>query len=126
MSSLACASAVTVSNFARQMLTIIFSCFEQVWAAGCPGLQNLSHTVLRVALSIFAIALTDVGWMSGAVGESGDLPCALVPAHCSGAMVEGFDEDDCLVGGHAKPLVSVLLLSALHPCSKMADPLFVK
>ncbi len=48
---LACVSAI--KNFARHMLIIVFFCFVQVWASGCPGLQNLSHAVLRVALLIW-------------------------------------------------------------------------
>ncbi len=50
MSSLACASAV--SNFARQMLIIALFFFEQVWESTHPGLENLSHADLRVALLI--------------------------------------------------------------------------
>ncbi len=71
-----------------------------------------------------AIALYDVDWMSGAVGESGDLPCALVPANHSGMTVEGFDKDDGLVGGPCKAIV--MPCCPLHPCSKLADPLFVQ
>jgi hypothetical protein len=52
----------------------------------------------------FAVALDDVTLTSSAVGECGDLPCALVPAHCSGAMVESLNKDVGLVGGHGKAI----------------------
>ncbi len=72
------------------------------------------------------VALDDVDLTSSAVGECGNLPCALIPAHCSDTTVEGFNKVTVWFGVMAKPLVSVLLLSALHPCSKMADTLFVE
>jgi hypothetical protein len=72
------------------------------------------------------MVLDDVNLTSSAVGECGDLFCALVQAHCSGMVEEGFIKDDGVVGGHGKAFISALLSSALHPCSKMADPLFIE
>ncbi len=57
-----------------------------------------------------ALALDDVNLMSSAVGECGDLPCVLVPAHCSGMMVESLDKDDSLVGGHGKAISKCLVV----------------
>ncbi len=52
-------------------------------------------------LEDLAIAHDDVDLMSSTVSKRrGDLPGALVPAHCHGAMVERFNEDDGLVRGH--------------------------
>jgi hypothetical protein len=39
-----------------------------------------------------------------AVGESGDLLVALVPAYHGGTAVEGLDEDDGLVESHSKAI----------------------
>jgi hypothetical protein len=78
-------------------------------------LQNLSHEIGLVDL---AVALYDVNWTSGAVGESGDLSCALVPAHRSGATVEGLDEDDSLVGGHGKAIGKCLIIKCFSPMLK--------
>ncbi len=50
-----------------------------------------------------AIALDDVNLASGAVGKQGDLPGALVPAHCCGTTVERFDKDDGLVARLGNP-----------------------
>jgi hypothetical protein len=57
-----------------------------------------------------AIALDDVDLASDAVGKLGDLLGALVPAHCCGTMVERFDEDDSLVGGHGKVVGECLFI----------------
>jgi hypothetical protein len=51
-----------------------------------------------------AVALDDVNLKSGAVGEHGDLPCTLIPAHRCGTMEEGLNKDDGLVGGHGKAI----------------------
>jgi hypothetical protein len=51
-----------------------------------------------------AIALDDVDLVSGTVGN------ALVPAHCHGTMVERFNEDDSLVGGHDKAVGECLVI----------------
>jgi hypothetical protein len=65
-----------------------------------------------------AIALYDVKWTSSALGKSGDLPCALVPAHHSGTMMEGFDKDDGLVGGHGKAIGKCLVIKCFAPLLK--------
>jgi hypothetical protein len=57
-----------------------------------------------------AIALDDVNLASGAVGKQGDLPGALVPAHCHGTMVEPFNKDDSLVGGHCTAVSEWLVI----------------
>jgi hypothetical protein len=91
-----------------------------------PRLAKSFTGILESGLVDLAIALDDINLSSNAVGKCGDLPGALVPAYCSSATVESLDKNDSLVEVMAKPFVSALSLSALHPCSKMGDPLFVK
>jgi len=57
-----------------------------------------------------AITFDDVNLATGAVGKRGNLHCALVPAHRCGVMVECFDEDDGLVGGHGKAIGECLVI----------------
>ncbi len=88
-----------------------------------PRLAKSLTRSLESGLIDLAVAFDDVNLTSSAAGERGDLPRALIPAHRSGAMVESFNEDDLM----ATPLLrSALLLSALHSCSIMANPHFVK
>jgi hypothetical protein len=71
-----------------------------------------------------AIALDDVDLASSAVGKQGDLPGALIPAHHCWATVEGFDKDDCLVGGHAKAIGKCFVGECFAPLLKNGSPLF--
>jgi hypothetical protein len=91
-----------------------------------PGLAKSLTPSLESCLINLAIAFDDVDLTSSTVGERSDLPCALIPAHCSDVTVKSLDKDDDLVRDHGKASVSALPSSALHPCSKMADPLFVE
>jgi hypothetical protein len=43
------------------------------------------------------------------------LPCALVPAHPSGATVEGFDKDISLAWGHGKAIGKCLFIKCFAP-----------
>jgi hypothetical protein len=65
-----------------------------------------------------AIALNIVDLTSSAIGECDNLPPALVPAHCSGAMVESPDEDDGLVRGHGKAIGKFLAIKCFAPLLK--------
>jgi hypothetical protein len=56
------------------------------------------------------ITFDDVNLASGTVGKQGDLPGTLVPAHHRGTMVERFDKDDGLVGGHGKAVGECLVI----------------
>ncbi len=73
-----------------------------------------------------AVDLDDVDLTSGAVGKCGDLPDVwfqpIVVAQWWNASMLMM----VWLGVMAKPLVSALLSSALHSCSKMADLCFVK
>jgi hypothetical protein len=76
--------------------------------------KSLTHS-FESGLIDLAIALYDVDLTSSAIGKSGNLPCALIPAHCSGATVEGFDKDDCLVGGHSEAIGKCLVVKCFAP-----------
>jgi hypothetical protein len=65
-----------------------------------------------------AVALDDVNLTSDAVGERGDLPGALVPAHCCCAMVERLNEDDSVVGGNSKAIGKCLVVECFAPLLK--------
>jgi hypothetical protein len=56
--------------------------------------------------------------MSSAVDGSGDLSLALASSHCSYAMVDGFDKDDSLVGGHGKAIGKCLVVKCFAPLLK--------
>jgi hypothetical protein len=47
---------------------------------------------------------------SSAAGNHGVLPCALISAHGSGTIVESFNKDDGLVGGHGKAIGKCLIV----------------
>ncbi len=112
MSSLACASAV--NDFARQMLIImLFLCASL--GVQFPRLAKCLTGSLESGLVDLAVALDDVDLTSSAVGECGDLPRALVPAHRSSATVESLDKDDGLVGGHGKAIGESLVVECFAP-----------
>jgi hypothetical protein len=96
---------------------VIF-CFAGVWETGCPGLQKSLTRSFESGLIDLAVAFDDVNLTSSAVGERGDLPCALIPAHCSGTTVESFNNDDSLVGGHGKPIGKCRLVKCFAPLLK--------
>jgi hypothetical protein len=79
---------------------------------------RISHTCFEHYLVDLAVSLDDVNLASNAVGECGDLPCALAPAHCSGGMVESFNKDDSLVGGHGKAMGKCLVVECFAPLLK--------
>jgi hypothetical protein len=72
-----------------------------------------------------AVALDDVNLTSSAVSERGDLPCALISSHHSGAMVESLDKEDGLVGGHGKAISKCLVAECLAPLLKKWLTLFL-
>ncbi len=73
---------------------------------------------LESGLVDLAVALDDVDLMSSAVGEHGDLSCALVPANCSGMMVESLNKDDGLVRGHGKAIGKCHVVKCFAPLLK--------
>jgi hypothetical protein len=100
------------------MLIIVLFCFTQVWASSCPGLQNYLTRSLESGLVDLAVAFDDVNLTSSTVDERGDLPCALILAHCSGVMVESINKDDGLVGGHGKAIGKCLVVKCFTPLLK--------
>jgi hypothetical protein len=80
-----------------------------------PRLAKSLTSSLENGLVDLAVALDDVKLTSGAVGEHGDLPCALVLAHRSSATVESLDEDDSFVGGHSKAIGKYLVVECFAP-----------
>ncbi len=94
------------------MLIIVLFCLKQVWMPGCLGLQKSLTRSFEFESSLvnLAIAVYDVDWTSGFDSESGDLPCALVPAHCGGEMVEGLNENDGVVGGQYEAMGKCLVV----------------
>ncbi len=75
-----------------------------------PGLEKSLTCSLESALIDLTIALDDVNLRSSAVGERSDLPRALIPAHRSGARVEGLDKSEGLAGGHGKATGKCLVI----------------
>ncbi len=80
-----------------------------------PRLAKSLTGSLESGLVDLAVALDDVDLTSGAVGEHGDLPCALVPAHRSSASAESLDKDDGFVGGHGKAIGKCLVVECFAP-----------
>ncbi len=71
--------------------------------------ESLTHR-FESGLIKLAITFDDVDLATSAVGKQGNLHCALVPAHRCGMMVERFNEDDGLVGGHGKAIGKCLVI----------------
>jgi hypothetical protein len=71
-----------------------------------------------------AIALYDINRASGTVDKSGDLPCALIPAHHGGARVEVLNKGDGLVVGHCKAIGKCLIVKCFAPLLKNGLPSF--
>jgi hypothetical protein len=85
---------------------------------GLPRLAKPHNRRFKSGLVDLAIALDDVDLTSSAVGKHGDLPGALVPAHCHGRTVEHFNKDDCLVRGHGKAIGKGLAVKCFAPLLK--------
>ncbi len=83
-----------------------------------PRLAKSLTGSLESGLVDLAIALDNVNLTSSAVGECGDLPRALFPAHCSSAMVESLNKDDGLVGVHGKAISKCLVIECFAPLLK--------
>jgi hypothetical protein len=74
-----------------------------------------------------AIAFDDVNLTSSAVGERDNLPCALILAHPREVQRwKASTKMTVWLEVMAKLSGSALLLSAFHPCSKIADPPFIE
>ncbi len=71
--------------------------------------ESLTHR-FESGLVNFAITFDDVDLATGAVGNQGNLHCAIVPALCRGMAVECFDEDDGLLGGHGEAVGKCLVI----------------
>ncbi len=83
-----------------------------------PRLAKFLTGSLESGLVDLTIALNDVDLTSSAVGERGDLPRALVPAHRSSAIVESLDKDDGLVRVHGKAIGKCLAIECFAPLLK--------
>ncbi len=108
------------------MLIIVLFCFVWVWEWTPPGLQNLSHADLRVALSIWKYLLMMSTWQL--VLLANEVIC-IVPWFQPIVDARWWNNLTKMMvwsGVMAKPLVSALSSSDLYPCSKMVDPLFVE
>jgi hypothetical protein len=79
---------------------------------------------LESGLVNLAITFDDVDLATKSVRKLGNLHCALVPVHCSGTMVECFNEDDGLVGGHGKAIGKCLVIRWFASLLKNGLPSF--
>ncbi len=75
-----------------------------------PRLAEFLTCRFESCLVNLAITFDDVNLATGSVGKQGNLHCALVSAHRHGMVVECFNEDDGLVGGHGKAVGKCLVI----------------
>ncbi len=84
--------------------------FKKIIPTGISGIENGIGILLPMGVPEIGTEKWNSQPRQPALLKQGNLHGALVPAHCCGRMVERFDKDDGLGGGHGKAIGKCLVI----------------